>query len=610
MNKNFRYPIIAACLLVLSILMLPNVDAAREGITRTAIDSSSSKSESANVSRSKMARFALQQEEPTPQDTADLSVTKLVDSEQATPGTNLTYTITVHNNEPDSATLVTMEDELPGNLEFVSLAKPVDWICTTPMVGDGGTITCTTPALAGNADAVFTLVASVPANTVPGTSYTNIATVSSPTFDPNEENNSASATSTVLIKSPDLHVTKVADSDDVNAGENVTYTITVHNGETYNADNATLNDTLPGNTTFVSLTKPDAWTCTTPAVGSGGTVSCTNPSFAANSDDVFILVVNVPANTPPTESYTNTATVGSSMPDSNEENNSASATTTISNADLEVLKVDTPDPGSAGSNLTYTITLRNNGPNDAEDVSLSDTLPAGTTFVSLSEPSGWTCTEPAVGSGGTVNCSIAAFVTESAVFILVVKVDSSVSFGTIITNTATVTSSTTHDPISGNNTGEATTTIMKLRAWTTAGNSSVTEDESNPARPTYTNFTAAVGSGAPAGTYVLRYNIQATDGLSGPGTNTRLRARFRDEGEGSRVIIAIMRSSILGGVATLGTIFDSDLYTPHIGFQTQEIIMSPLTFDFTQNFYWLEVTLTKSGTTNQPGFGSAQINRQ
>ena len=57
-----------------------------------------------------------------------------------------------------------------------------------------------------------------------------------------------------------------------------------------------------------------------------------------------------------------------------------------------------PNPVVAGQNLTYTITVTNNGPDAADAVSLSDTLPAGTTFVSLASPGGWSCTTPAVGA--------------------------------------------------------------------------------------------------------------------------------------------------------------------------------------------------------------------
>ena len=153
--------------------------------------------------------------------------------------------------------------------------------------------------------------------------------------------------------------------------------------------------------------------------------------------------------------------------------------------------------------------------------------------------------------------------------------------------------------------------LNALQSWTTTANSGVTEDESNPVRPTYTNFTASANPGSPAGTYVLRYNISALGTLSTPGAvSTRLRVRFRDDGAGSQVVVAIVRASIFGGASTLGTLFDSNAYTPGSGFQTQEIVMPALTFDFTQNLYWLEVRLIKADDLNQPGFGSAQINQQ
>src|SRR2546426_11412345 len=69
----------------------------------------------------------------------------------------------------------------------------------------------------------------------------------------------------------------------------------------------------------------------------------------------------------------------------------------IASADLSVTKVDTPDPVNAGSHLTYTITVNNNGPDAAADVTLSDALPAGIFFVSLSSESGWSCSTPAAG---------------------------------------------------------------------------------------------------------------------------------------------------------------------------------------------------------------------
>ncbi|MDG4556634.1 MAG: DUF11 domain-containing protein, partial [Candidatus Contendobacter sp.] len=128
-------------------------------------------------------------------------------------------------------------------------------------------------------------------------------------------------------------------------------------------------------------------------------------------------------------------------------------------ADLSVTKIDSPDPVTAGTNLTYTITANNAGPNTAASVSLSDTLPADTTFESVSVPGGWSCSTPAVGAGGTLTCSIASLsALANATFTLVVAVSPSVANGTVLSNTATL-SSTTTDPDPGNNSATATTTV-------------------------------------------------------------------------------------------------------------------------------------------------------
>lgn len=127
-------------------------------------------------------------------------------------------------------------------------------------------------------------------------------------------------------------------------------------------------------------------------------------------------------------------------------------------ADLSVTKTDSPDPVTAGTNLAWTLTVSNAGPANAATVALSDTLPAGTTFVSLVSPGGWSCATPAVGAAGAVTCSIASLAPGSAVFTLTAAVGASVPDGTVLSNTATVTS-TTSDPDSADLTATATTTV-------------------------------------------------------------------------------------------------------------------------------------------------------
>jgi uncharacterized repeat protein (TIGR01451 family) len=390
---------------------------------------------------------------------ADLSVTKVDTPDPVTAGNNLTYTITVNNAGPSNASTVSLTDTVPANTTFVSLSSPGGWTCGTPAVGGTGLITCTNPSMtAGNA--VFTLVVNVNGATIAGTVITNTATVTSTTSDPSTGNESGVATTTVGTGSADLSVTKTDTPDPVAAGSSITYTITVNNAGPSAATTATLNDAVPTNTTFVSLASAAGWSCTTPAVGATGPISCNIASMPVGSA-VFTLTVLVDGSTANGTVITNSATGASATTDPNPGNNTGTATTTVTatSADLSVTKTDNADPVTAGTNLTYTITVNNAGPNTANLATLSDTVPADTTFVSLASPGGWTCTTPAVGATGAINCSNPGMIVGSAVFTLVVAVDANAGGGTILTNTATA-ASTTIDPNTGNESDTETTNVI------------------------------------------------------------------------------------------------------------------------------------------------------
>jgi hypothetical protein len=140
--------------------------------------------------------------------------------------------------------------------------------------------------------------------------------------------------------SADLSVTKTDSPDPVAIGNDITYTITVNNGGPDPASSAVLTDTVPTNTTFRSITTPAGWTCgTIPAVGATGSISCTNPSFAAGASSVFTLIVRV--NTTATDGtiISNTASISSSTSDSNGTNNSATQQTTVKQPLLVISQV-------------------------------------------------------------------------------------------------------------------------------------------------------------------------------------------------------------------------------------------------------------------------------
>jgi uncharacterized repeat protein (TIGR01451 family) len=303
---------------------------------------------------------------------ADMTVTKDGPA-QASAGANITYTIHVINNGPDTAVAAQLSDQVPANTTFVSLASPAGWGCSTPSPGGTGNITCSNKAFSAPGDATFTLVVKIDPQTPPGTFITNIATVSAATEDPNEENNSASAVTLIPSPHSDLGVTKTGPEQALQ-NSNVTYTIQVTNLGPDAATDAELDDTLPGNMTFVSLTSPAGWSCMTPPNGTGGTITCTNTNFAANATATFTLVGHIPAKTPAGTSYTNTASVVSST-DDNKENNSSDVTTTVVAAAPTLTTMASPSVPlggnifdtatlTGGSNATGTITFLVYGPNN------------------------------------------------------------------------------------------------------------------------------------------------------------------------------------------------------------------------------------------------------
>jgi|SRR5579859_1239803 len=140
-------------------------------------------------------------------------------------------------------------------------------------------------------------------------------------------------------------------------------------------------------------------------------------------------------------------------------------------ADLDIAN-SAPSAAVSGSTLTYSITVTNNGPDAASNVNIQDAIPAGTNFNSVATTSG-SCTAPAPGSTGTVNCTAPALASGIAIT-ETLTVNVTAGLLSTITDTATVTS-TTFDPTS-NTSATATTTVVGLPtigvlgSWIMVGN--------------------------------------------------------------------------------------------------------------------------------------------
>jgi uncharacterized repeat protein (TIGR01451 family) len=119
--------------------------------------------------------------------------------------------------------------------------------------------------------------------------------------------------------------------------------------------------------------------------------------------------------------------------------------------DISISMVDSPDPVSAGANLTYALTVANTGPSVASGVVVTNLLPAGATFV-LATLSQGSCTQ----AGGVVTCNLGTISGGANALINIVV--NPMTAGTTITNLATV-SRAEVDPYLGNNTASATTAV-------------------------------------------------------------------------------------------------------------------------------------------------------
>lgn len=306
----------------------------------------------------------------------DLSVSQSATS-PVYQGGNLTYTITVTNNSSTSADDVILADTLPTGATLVA--------ATIESAGSFGS-TDNTCALSGSylvctlsdiniltGPAVVKVTVTLPA----ANSVTNKVQVTSMNPDPNLANNVAELTTAVntTSSSADLSVVQTASPDPGVKNSNLTYTVTVTNSGPSPATGVVLTDTLPNSyfADYVSATpgcsineEEDKVTCALGTINSGGSVPIT---VVVKPKEPFKL--------------TNTVMVSSPVPDPNRGNNSSTLEAKVSPTDLRISQTATPSPVAVGSNLTYTITINNNGPEGVEELNIMDTIPGTVNIVSL-----------------------------------------------------------------------------------------------------------------------------------------------------------------------------------------------------------------------------------
>ncbi|HEV2028613.1 MAG TPA: sortase [Candidatus Dormibacteraeota bacterium] len=359
---------------------------------------------------------------------ADVAVTKIVSNSTPNFGANVTFTITATNNGPSNATGVQVTDLLPAGLTFVSAA---------PSVGTyvSGTGLWNIGALANGASATLSLVATV--NTTASTTNTATKTAENQP-DPVAGNNSASAT--VNPVSADIAITKAVDNTRPNQNTNVTFTITATNNGPSNATGVVVTDLLPAGLSFVSATPSGVTTY------NSGTGAWTIGALANGANATLSIVATATGTTAVTNTATKTA---ETQPDPVAGNNTASVTVTGQAADIGITKIVDNATPTLGTNVTFTVTARNNGPNNATGVQVTDLLPAGLAFVSATPSAGTTY------NSGTGVWNIGALANGASATLSIVA---TVNTTAPVTNTAAKTAEDQPDPVPGNNSAGATVT--------------------------------------------------------------------------------------------------------------------------------------------------------
>ncbi len=238
----------------------------------------------------------------------------------------------------------------------------------------------------------------------------------------------------------DLALTKAVNDPTPNVGEVITYTLGLTNNGPSAGTAIVVSEAIPAGVTFQSATPvtgtfdPIARTWSVPNLASG----------ASTSLKVTALVVSPIA-------QTNNASITSAGEfDQNLNNNMASATETPQQADLAVSKTVSNATPNVGDQIAYTVSVRDNGPDAATNVSIADLLPAGVTFVAVGTSATQGSYNPVTGlwtvgtlaNGAMATLTIQALVVSSAVQ----------------TNTAAVNHSDQFDPVLPNNTASVVET--------------------------------------------------------------------------------------------------------------------------------------------------------
>jgi len=302
---------------------------------------------------------------------ADLSLSKTVDTSTPNEGDTLTFTVSLHNNGPSTATSIQVTDQLPAGVTYLSYSGSGSYNPSTGI--------WSIAALASGASASIDVAATVDAGTTL-TSITNTASITAHAQpDPVPGNDTASAS--IAVTGAELALTLTADSLTPTSGGDVVFTLSITNNGSYDATNVTVEQILNASDLLYSshiasggnyIPATGAWNIGSLAVGASESLQVTASISAASNSMV-------------TQNATITA---ADQSDPLLSNNSDALTLYIDGTDLRLSKSVNDSSPDVGDTITYTLLLENLGTNSASGIQISDLLPAGVSYLGHTAPAG------------------------------------------------------------------------------------------------------------------------------------------------------------------------------------------------------------------------------
>jgi uncharacterized repeat protein (TIGR01451 family) len=282
--------------------------------------------------------------------------------------TNLTYnySVTITNVGPQDDSNVVLSDAIGAGSTFQGIGTVGDVTEITPTLND-----VTFASLASGASVTVGIFVRAANAGI----YIDTASVAANEGDPDETNNTAFVTDTVIAPSADLRVTISSPTPNpVLTNQTYNYSVTVTNVGPQNATNVVLSDAIGAGSTFYGVATSGDITEITHTLN-----DVTFASLASGAS----VTVGISIRAANAGLYVETASVTANEADPDATNNTSFVTDTViaPSADLRLtISSPAPDPVVTNEDYNYSITVTNIGPQDAGNVVLSVTVGAGSTI--------------------------------------------------------------------------------------------------------------------------------------------------------------------------------------------------------------------------------------